>query len=108
VRGFLGQPTGRTDSGRDRYGFSVKIARGVQERLKAAGVRAELDESGDKIGKKIRSAETRKIPAMFVIGGKEAEAGQVALRRHGKGGLGAQSVDEAMASLLAEIKERRA
>jgi threonyl-tRNA synthetase len=86
----------------------LEYARGVLEKLKAAGIRAELNEDGDKIGKKIRDAETRKIPAMLVIGAKEAESGQVALRRHGQGDLGAQPVDSVIASLVAEIKERRA
>jgi threonyl-tRNA synthetase len=82
-------------------------ARAVAEKLKAAGIRATLDESSDKIGKKIRAAELQKIPVMFVCGAKEAEAEQVAVRRHGKGDLGVQSLDTTIESLKTEITERR-
>ncbi len=85
----------------------IDYARGLVERLRDAGVRAELDETSEKIGKKIRAAELRKIPAMLVVGAKEAEAGQVALRRHGKGDQGTLAFEEALAALLGEVRERR-
>ncbi len=84
----------------------VEYGRQVVEKLKAAGVRAVIDESSEKIGKKIRTAELEKIPVMFVIGAKEAEAGQVALRRHGKGDQGVQGLDDAIAALKKTIAER--
>ena len=62
--------------------------------LKAAGIRAELDDRSEKVGKKIREAEVQKIPYMVVIGAKEAENGQVALRKHGEGDQGVVMVQE--------------
>ncbi len=77
--------------------------RTVVERLKNAGIRASLDDRSEKIGAKIRDAEMYKIPYMFVIGGREAEAGQVAIRKHGSGDQGSQPVDAAIAMLTHEV-----
>lgn len=81
----------------------------VFEQLKAAGIRVTLDDSSDKLGGKIRKAETQKVPYMFVIGGKEAEAGKVAIRSRVTKANDQKtvSVDEALVLLAAEIKERR-
>jgi threonyl-tRNA synthetase len=68
-------------------------ARSVCEKLKSADIRAELDLRSDKIGYKIRSAEMAKIPYMAVVGEKEAQAGSVAVRRHGAGDLGPMPFD---------------
>jgi len=59
-------------------------ARHVQQQLHAAGIRAELDDRGEKINLKIREAELAKIPYMLVIGAREAESGKVTVRRHGQ------------------------
>lgn len=85
-----------TDAHND-YGQSVV------ERLKKAGIRASLDDRSEKVGAKIRDAEMYKIPYMFVIGGREAEAGQVAIRKHGSGDQGSQPVDAAIAMLTHEV-----
>jgi threonyl-tRNA synthetase len=53
----------------------------VLQRLQAAGLRAELDADGEKINAKVRQAQVDKIPYALVVGKKEAESGQVALRR---------------------------
>jgi threonyl-tRNA synthetase len=79
----------------------------VLEKLKAANIRATLDTSSDKIGKKIRTAELQKTPVMFVCGAKEAETEQIAVRRHGKGDLGVQPLAATIEELSAEIRERR-
>ncbi len=84
----------------DDYGRSL-----VRE-LRAHGIRADLDASGDKIGAKIRSAETAKVHTMWVVGRKEQAAGQVAIRRHGLGDLGVRSRGEALALLQADIQQR--
>lgn len=81
----------------------------VLTQLKAAGIRATLDDSSDKLGGKIRRAETEKVSAMFVIGGKEAEAGNVAIRSrvnktHDQKTV---SVDEALAMIKEEIATKR-
>jgi threonyl-tRNA synthetase len=58
----------------------VAYAQEVQQQLKAAGIRSEVDESSDRMQAKIRNAQLQKIPYMLVIGDKEAEAGAVAIR----------------------------
>jgi threonyl-tRNA synthetase len=73
--------------------------REVVERLAAEGFRAELDESSDKLGAKIRSAQLAKIPFALVVGEKEAQARAVAPRRHGGEDLKAMSL-EAFLDLL--------
>ncbi len=55
----------------------------VKERLRSAGVRVELDDRGESVGRKIREAELRKIPHMLVVGDREAQDGSVSLRTHG-------------------------
>ena len=68
-------------------------AREVASQLREAGVRAEVDDRGESVGKKIRDAELRKVPYMLVVGDKEAEAGEVAVRRHTEGDIGSETVD---------------
>jgi len=74
----------------------------VLEALRSAGLRAELDERSESVGRKIREAELRKLPAMLVVGDREAEARAVALRRHGQGDVGTLGLDEVVARLVAE------
>ncbi|HEY2632414.1 MAG TPA: threonine--tRNA ligase [Solirubrobacteraceae bacterium] len=75
-----------------------EYAQSVQERLRSEGVRVELDDRGESVGRKIREAELRKIPHMLVVGDREAQDGTVSLRTHGtaseNGHEGAISVDE--------------
>jgi threonyl-tRNA synthetase len=78
-------------------------AREVTEKLKAAKIRAELDERSEKVGKKIRDAEVKKIPYMFIIGEKERANQSVAVRRHKEGDKGPMPLDEAIEKLKAEI-----
>ena len=78
----------------------------VLAKLRAAGVRAELDMSNDKVGGKIRRAREQKIPYLLVVGAKEQETHAVAVRtRHDKD-LGAQPVDAFIEQLKTEIKTR--
>ncbi|MBN1516678.1 threonine--tRNA ligase [Candidatus Sumerlaeota bacterium] len=84
----------------------VGKARETVNALKEAGIRAELDESDNKLGAKIRDAEMQKVPAMFIIGRREAESGQVAVRRHGAGDQGAMALDAAIAALQEEIETK--
>jgi len=76
--------------------------------LRAHQVRAEIDESTDKINGKIQRAEQMKVHTMFVIGKRDMEASAVSVRLHGKGNLVAISRSKATVDLLAEIKKRRA
>jgi len=80
----------------------VDYLRGVLETLRDAGLRAELDERTESVGRKIRDAELRKVPYMLVAGDRDVEAGAVALRRHGEGDLGAVGVAEAVELLVGE------
>ena len=84
-----------------------EYARSVSEELRAGGVRAEADLSGDKIGGKIRNAEKDKVHTMLIVGQKEQDSGAVAVRLHGKGDQGAKPRGEVIAQIIADIKERR-
>jgi threonyl-tRNA synthetase len=86
---------------------SDAFAAEVLARLHTAGTRVTLDNSSDKIGAKIRNAQIEKIPYMLVIGEKEAANGSVAVRHSKKGDLGVKPVEEFVAELDVEIKERR-
>jgi threonyl-tRNA synthetase len=85
----------------------VDYAREAAGRLREPGLRVEVDERSESIGKKIREAEVRKIPYMLVVGDAELETGTVALRRHREGDLGSTPVEEFAARALAEIADRR-
>jgi threonyl-tRNA synthetase len=80
----------------------------VAEKLKAAGVRVTVDERSEKVNLKIRDAQLQKIPYMLVVGGREAEAGQVAVRHRKRGDLGPIAVDAFLANITAEIKAKSA
>ena len=86
----------------------IAYARGITDELRGHGVRAALDDSSDPMKAKIADAETRKVHTMLVIGGRDLEAGNVSVRLHGKGNVGAKARDAAVEDILAAIKERRA
>ncbi len=79
----------------------------VYEKLKAAGLRVEIDSRNEKIGYRIREAQLQKLPYMLVLGEKEKEAGTVAVRSRKEGDLGTKTVDEFIAFLKEEIAEKR-
>ncbi len=85
----------------------MDYARSILKELRAHQVRAELDESTDKINGKIQRAEYIKVHTMFVIGKRDMEADAVSVRIHGKGNLGAKPRTETIAEILQAIKERR-
>jgi threonyl-tRNA synthetase len=85
----------------------MDYARSILKELRAHQVRAEIDESTDKINGKIQRAEQMKVHTMFVIGKRDMEADAVSVRVHGKGNLGARPRKEAIAEILLSIKERR-
>ncbi|MBN2537230.1 threonine--tRNA ligase [candidate division WOR-3 bacterium] len=78
-------------------------ARQVYDRLQQRNLRVEIDARSDKIGYKIAEAERMKVPWMLIVGAREAEAGTVSVRRHGRGDLGPQPVERAMESILEEV-----
>ncbi len=79
-------------------------AESVRERLRAAGLRVELDDRGESIGRKIREAELRKIPNMLIVGDREAADGAVSVREHRKGDVGNLSVEEFIQLYLGALK----
>jgi threonyl-tRNA synthetase len=87
----------------DRF---LEYARQAQTILAESGVRVEVDERSEKVGKKIRDAEMAKIPYMFVIGEKEAEASTVSVRRQGRGDIGIFPLSEIILTLNSEIRNR--
>ncbi len=85
----------------------MDYARSILNELRAHQVRAEIDDSTDKINGKIQRAEQMKVHTMFVIGKRDLEANAVSVRVHGKGNLGAKPRAEAITEILLSIKERR-
>jgi threonyl-tRNA synthetase len=77
----------------------IDYARQVVEQLSAAGIRADLDDRNEKVNLKIREAQLQKVPYMLVIGGREAESGQVAVRHRKHGDQGAKPVAEFIAEV---------
>ncbi len=75
------------------------------EQLTAAGVRARIDHSGERLGKLIRNGEQMKIPVLAVIGAKEAESGEVSLRSRREGDLGSVAVADLLEA--ADLANRR-
>ena len=78
----------------------------VLDALGEAGLRGELDDRSESIGRKIRDAELRKIPYMLVVGEREAEAGSVAVREHGAGDTGIVATGEFVERLRTETAQR--
>ena len=74
-----------------------EYARQVHQQLTGAGIRAEIDDRSDKVNFKIREAQLQKIPYMLVVGDREAQAGQVAVRNRKHGDQGAVGVGEFIA-----------
>jgi len=73
----------------------------VVSRLRETGVRVELDDRNEKMGFKIREAQTQKVPYMLVVGDKEAQSGQVAVRNRFEGDEGPQPLE----SFIEKIRE---
>lgn len=85
----------------------MDYAKSVETRLRKAGVRVELDDRNEKIGKKIRDTELMRVPYMLVIGEKEVAENQLSVRRQGKGDTGVQSVDAFVEMIKDEIENRK-
>ncbi len=78
----------------------------VASRIKAGGLRAEVDERTESVARKIRDAEMRKIPYMLVVGDREQESDTVALREHRRGDAGSVAVEAFIERLDEEAKSR--
>ncbi len=79
--------------------------RQVERRLADTGFRVETDLRNQKVGYKIREAETKKIPFMAVAGAREMEAGDVSVRRHGEGDRGNMTIDALIDAMNEEIAQ---
>ncbi len=80
----------------------------VLSKLKEAGIRASIDQSGDRLGKMIRNGEQMKIPVLAVIGAKEVELNGLNLRSRREGDLGNVCVDELLAAGARANRDRSA
>jgi len=86
---------------------NVEYARDVESRLRAAGLRTEVDARSERMQAKIRDAQLQKIPYMLVVGDREMEAGAVAVRLRTEENLGARPVEEFIAMAQEAVAERR-
>jgi threonyl-tRNA synthetase len=84
----------------------VEYGESVRSRLHQAGFRVELDDRTESIARKIRDAELRKVPYMLVVGDREQEADEVALREHRRGDAGEIAVDAFLERLRSEVNTR--
>ncbi len=84
----------------------IPYVKQVQEKLESLGIRTEIDVRNEKIGFKIREARLEKIPYMLVVGDKEMEMGQVAVRSRKEGDLGPMAADEFVEKILKEIETK--
>ena len=75
-------------------------------RLKAVGLRAEVDDRQEKVNYKIREAQLQKIPYMLVVGDRESAETTVAVRSRAKGDLGARPLDQFVTDALAEVRAK--
>ena len=83
-----------------------EAAQKAAAQLRKAGIRVEVDLRNEKIGYKIRQSQMEKVPYMLVIGDREAEAGQVSVRKRGVGESGAMSIEALLEQMQREIDEK--
>ena len=83
-----------------------EYAQQVITRLRSEGVRVEIDKRSEKIGYKIREGQLQKIPYLLVVGDKEVQANTIAVRHRKEGDLGALGLEEFVATITAQIKNR--
>lgn len=86
---------------------SLEYANKITETLETYGIRVELDDRNESIGKKIREAQLSKIPYMLVLGEQEAKDGTISVRKRGGNGSTTSSLNDFIESIMQEIKQRR-
>lgn len=84
----------------------LEYAKQVKENLELFGIRVELDDRNESIGKKIRQSQIEKVPYSVVVGDKEVENGTVSVRKRGGVDMGAMSVNDFAQFILKEIKDK--
>ncbi|MBX4187413.1 MAG: threonine--tRNA ligase, partial [Candidatus Doudnabacteria bacterium] len=83
-----------------------KYAETVFKELKENGIRVELDDRSESVGKKIREAEMEKVPYMLILGEKEEQAKSVSVRGRNQKDLGAMKLDKFIKQILKETEQR--
>jgi len=83
----------------------IGYAKKIEEIAKKEGIRCKIDSENEKLGYKVRKAETEKVPYLFIVGKKEEEGGSVSVRKHGEGDIGAMSIEEAIKKIKEEIEK---
>jgi len=84
----------------------LEYAHQVDEQLKEAGLRVEVDDRGERMNAKIRDAQNQKIPYMLVVGDREVEQGTVSVRLRTEENLGGMQVGTFLEQVGADIKAR--
>ena len=84
----------------------IDEAKKVYEACFNADLKVELDDRAEKIGYKIREAQTQKIPYMLIVGAKEVETNTVSIRKRGEGEIGALSIEDTVAKIKQEIENK--
>ena len=87
----------------DHYEYVQEVA----AKMRAAGIRAEADTNGDRLGKMVRNAEKQKIPVMSVVGDQEVADHTLSIRTRASGELGAIAIEEVINKLTTAISEHR-
>ena len=85
----------------------VPYAQGIRDALTARGFRVEIDASADKLGAKIRSGTVEKVPYLLVAGGRDEAAGVVSVRKRGAGDLGPMKLEDFIAKLDEDLKNKQ-
>lgn len=84
----------------------IDYAKQLKEKLENSGIRVELDDRNEKIGKKIREAQLEKVPYSLIVGDNEVADGTVSVRKRFVGDQGSKSQDEFLSDILEEIRTR--
>jgi threonyl-tRNA synthetase len=87
---------------------ALSYASEIADRFRAAGLRADVDESDGKLNAKIRAGEMAKVPYLGIVGKKEREAGTISLRQHGGADLGTAPVDRIIAAVEKTVADKTA
>jgi threonyl-tRNA synthetase len=84
-----------------------EYAEKLNEMLKRNEIRTLIDMRNEKIGRKIRDAEMKKVPYMLIVGEKEMNETSVSVRKHGQGDLGSMTVEEFIAMIEQQVKDEQ-
>ena len=80
-------------------------ARSIVDQLDQADIRTIIDDRNEKIGKKIRENELKRIPYMLIVGEKEQENGEVSVRKQGQGDQGSMKISTFVEQIAQDVKD---